>query len=346
MAVREFDGVDDVIAAAVGGCASIGAGPFTVAWLVKLTANDGAPVYFGPASGGSSAVRFVATPFGTNWDGTTNGSTYQSFVGRTLSEWTLVAVSKAAGSATPRAHRYNYTAATWTHADATGALPDATAAAETIRFGHFRNESQFLDGRLAVVGAWDTVLSDGAVEGLTDALSAWVASAPVGLWAFNQDDVGDPVLDLTDGGADQASITGTTVVTGDDPPGFDFALDVPPAEITVDVPVTVALATTTARPSEVDTGHAVGLTLATTTARASEVATDHPVDVTLATTTARASRLTADPVVEVTFAVELTDPAAPPATAPPLEATGYHAAGLAAAGVHDRTLVATGSHPT
>jgi hypothetical protein len=89
-----------------------------------------------------------------------------------------------------------------------------------------KSDSEKLDGRLAVIGIWQSVLTNTQIEGLTSALSAWKDLGPTALWAFNQASTTTPVTDLTGGGADQTAITGTTAVTGDDPPGFDFTLGI------------------------------------------------------------------------------------------------------------------------
>src|SRR5690606_14553713 len=58
--------------------------------------------------------------------------------------------------------------------------------------------------------------------GLEESLQAWFDAEPDALWAFNQESVTDPVNDLTGNGADQIARTVTAVITGEDPPGFDW----------------------------------------------------------------------------------------------------------------------------
>jgi hypothetical protein len=69
------------------------------------------------------------------------------------------------------------------------------------------------------------------------------------MWPLNQTSVSDPVLDLV-GNADQTAITGTSVLLGNDPPGFDFSLGGPPNEISLNAPVSFALGATLGRDSE------------------------------------------------------------------------------------------------
>lgn len=85
---------------------------------------------------------------------------------------------------------------------------------------------------MAVRGAWvndlpwsadasgDTALTG---AGLETSLQKWVDASADALWPYNQASTGTPVDDIV-GAADQSSLTGTTVITGDDPPGFSFSL--------------------------------------------------------------------------------------------------------------------------
>src|SRR5690606_36797945 len=92
---------------------------------------------------------------------------------------------------------------------------------------------QLLRGLIDMRAVWaDRVpfASDTAVQyaGLQQSLDAWFDADPDALWAFNQESAADPVDDLV-GDAHQISRTGTAVVTGDDPPGFDWGDEDEPA---------------------------------------------------------------------------------------------------------------------
>jgi hypothetical protein len=126
----------------------------------------------------------------------------------------------------------------WSHGAGGTAIADWTSpgASGTVRFNN-ASSSDWFNGKVAVRAAWSNLLpyaadtgGDAAIEaaGLEDTLQAWVDVAPSALCPFNQDAVTTPVEDITGGGGDETSRTGTAVVTGDDPPGFDFTLGGPP----------------------------------------------------------------------------------------------------------------------
>ena len=133
--------------------------------------------------------------------------------------WCLVAVTKTAGSSTPRFHRYKYSTSTWTHEDGTGALANTAGTATQVRIGDYEGVDDF-DGKMAVVGYFDTALSDSVIETLDADLQSWRLPQLNALWPLNQASEATDVVDMA-GHANETSITGTTAVTGDDPT-FDF----------------------------------------------------------------------------------------------------------------------------
>lgn len=228
MAVREFDGVDDFITLSLGNCASLGGGAVTVAAIVKITQMDGPPFFLG---GGGLGTRLTLNPFSSQWQAATHLDFFVNVVPISnpgdLNQWRLIAFTKASGTVAPRGHEFEFDTSTWSHANAGSTLPNATTTASVMYLGRLFQDSgvaDFLPGRLAVVGVWDSALTDTQIETLETALQNWVDLSPVGLWALNQASVATPVEDLTVGNADQTAITGTTVITGDDPPGFNFTL--------------------------------------------------------------------------------------------------------------------------
>lgn len=228
MAVRAFNGSSDLINTATGGLA---AGTFgTQAVIVKRVATGAWHTFLAlHNSGGSALTQFAYqnTDLAAWW---IDGITVTGPSAIVTSDWGLVVVRKASGTATPRFSLYNFTAQTWTHANASGSRPNWSAPGAS---GTVRVEWQGFDrlnGRLAVRAAWNSLPwnanagGDNALEsaGLETSLQAWVDASPDALWAFNQASTATPVEDLTGGGADQTSISGTAVVTDDDPPGFAF----------------------------------------------------------------------------------------------------------------------------
>lgn len=145
--------------------------------------------------------------------GTVGGPTLNSSEG-----WCLIAVSKTSGNTTPRFHKYVQGTDTWTHENGSGTMGNGFAPNDFGPGGHIQigswMEDDFLDADLQIVGVFNSVLSDGDIEDLVDSAQAFVDKSPVGLWYFNQDDVSDPVTDLTGNGADQIDRSGTSIVAG------------------------------------------------------------------------------------------------------------------------------------
>src|SRR5262245_21541853 len=186
---------------------------------------------------------------GNTWVASTiqcgSGSTWTNHDGATASDsgisistgiWYCAVVRKASGTQFPRYSVYNYNTGLWTHAQGGSQQVNHSApgASGDIQFSFQDNASDIFDGRIAARGLWSNTLpwtadSSGdtaiAASGIEDAASNWLSNNPTAFWLFNQASVATPVEDLsTTGTADQSSITGTTVITGDDPPGFDFSL--------------------------------------------------------------------------------------------------------------------------
>jgi hypothetical protein len=235
MAVREFDGIDDTIVHAVDVLSSMTFGA-TAAIFKPVTTT--ASVWIGTLHTSGNAIRALNLGYNTSSGidrclmhaGSDSNSATDSFVN---GNWTLAVVRKATGTAAPRFSVYDFGGATWVHSDGSVSLADwtATGAGGLIRTD-VEAAFELLAGRLAVRAMWSNEVhwtadasGDAAIEaaGLEVALSNWVDEAPAALWVFNQASVATAVDDLINN-CDQTSLTGTTVVTGDDPPGFSFDL--------------------------------------------------------------------------------------------------------------------------
>lgn len=232
MTVREFSGTGDDLVCTVGAASDLTHG--AVASLVKFnTVTD----FRHWGSLHSSGNAFRSNPLGlTNftWLETVYGSSVHYGSGSAMSTgvWVLLVQRKASGVVTGRLSIRNMSTGAWTHHPASGDLGNGTApgAGGLIRFS-FQGSSAFFGGRIAARAFWSNEVpwaDDAAVQaaGLHTAASNWLAADPAVFHLFNQSSVGTPVEDLsTGGGGDQVSISGTTVITDDDPPGFNFTLD-------------------------------------------------------------------------------------------------------------------------
>jgi hypothetical protein len=207
-----YDGTNDEIRTSIGSCNLTGAITMVVVArrnstaynaLIGIHTSGGTPTY-------SLEVEDNGT--GNRWDfcGDTasGGLTWVNADG-----WTLLCISKSAGTVTPRGHKYVYSTDSWTHANwATTEGDKGSAAGGTVRFGEWQDVDDFA-GDLAAAAIFDRALTDAEVELLAHSLNNWHALAPVGFWIFDQGAVSMPLQDMTGNGANESAITGTAVAT-------------------------------------------------------------------------------------------------------------------------------------
>lgn len=139
--------------------------------------------------------------------------------------WAIVAMTKATGVVTPRAH--GYIGGSWQHADTDATAGDAPTTTATVRFGVIVHGLGWTPFDIAAAAMWDVVLSDAQIEELSPtSLQAWydnTGGTPVGLWGFNQASTATPLEDLTGNGADETFVNGTAVI-GDGPANLDYSV--------------------------------------------------------------------------------------------------------------------------
>lgn len=126
----------------------------------------------------------------------------------------LLAVTKAAGTATPVAHISVAPFTTWTHANMSGTLGDPATTATTIEeIGRWNGTSgDYYAGDIEWVGLWGYNMSNNEVESLPRIAPSRLANLyPVTqrFYWFNQP-VSDTVRCLANSQADQTARTGTT----------------------------------------------------------------------------------------------------------------------------------------
>jgi hypothetical protein len=247
MAVREFDGSDDTIRHSTGALSGMTHG--TVAAIFKTDTITGSHAIL--AFNSTTPLLFLGAGLGTNENdlvGCSASGFNRLFDVLVTGRWYLAVARKTTGTTVPRMSLYDFTAAGWTHGNGNNSEANWTAPGATGTVRHdVEGAFDFYDGRMAARAAWSNAVhwtadasGDTAIEaaGLETALQNWVDEAPDALWAYNQDPL-SAVDDLTAGGADQTFVTGTTVVTGDDPPGFSF--DLAAAEAPTLLPVVESL---------------------------------------------------------------------------------------------------------
>jgi hypothetical protein len=218
------------IGLAVGQLGSFAGASTTIA-VLRLASNiSGAPctILFG---GASAAVRMVFR-IGNSAGSTANLSVTNASIASesttavTASDgWVLVSVAKATGTAVPRMGKFVYSSGTWTFSNGGAGLAYGSGG-DNLQIGAAFG-TRFFDGDLAAVAAFSRELSDSQLASLAFSLDAWLSAGPAGMWVLDQASTGMPVLDWTGGGANQSTITGTSVATASPPIGYGHPIIVP-----------------------------------------------------------------------------------------------------------------------
>lgn len=229
MAVRSFDGTDDEIR--MSGPVNL-TGALSVALLVKRNVNTAYHLLWGNHN--SSNVGIVNLEAASQAvDGSkldfsidSAGSTTSTITLVAADGWCLVGVNKAAGTTAIRFHKLAQasfaTPSSMTHANGVSNLANpATQAGGTTRFGEYQDTDDF-DGKIALAALWTASLADADFQALATNLniSDWTghATPPARVWRLGDSSPTDLM-----GAGDSATINGTTVDTGDDPPGWTLS---------------------------------------------------------------------------------------------------------------------------
>lgn len=208
---RTFNGGTNQLRCSVGASGLTGA--FTIGAWVRRNTNNTWDVLFSQhtSTGLVLAVEISDT------DALTleiNGSADRAGqTGITNTDWQFLAVGKATGTATPRFHRWT-AAGGWSHVNGGGTQGNPPGTPNSLRHGEYSGTTNDnLDGDIEVSVAYKRLLSDADVEASAFTLSGMLVEGPSGLWLFRQGDVAQTLRDITGGGANQASISGTTVTS-------------------------------------------------------------------------------------------------------------------------------------
>lgn len=130
-------------------------------------------------------------------------------------EWQLLVVTKPAGTALVRGHRYKYSTNAFTHTDSSATQTNPSGTVARVYLGTFAT-GDFFAGDIEIVGMWDRALSDAEIENLPFTMQAWLAANPKALWKLDQSATSQKIVDLV-GGANESTLTGTTVAAASTP---------------------------------------------------------------------------------------------------------------------------------
>lgn len=193
-------------------------GPGTVAAIIRPTnfSGDNRTII---SAGATNAVSWMLQTIVAT--GTiairTDGTEVHGTTGLTLNAWHCIAITKASGNVRPVCHIYPYATDTWVHENASGNRANSSTPLTQAQLGCTPAGAGFCDGDIAVAAAWNVVLTNNQVEALAYDMLAWFVVQPQGLFVLDQSAVAQTVPDLSGGGANQSSITGTTVATSSVP---------------------------------------------------------------------------------------------------------------------------------
>jgi len=205
--------------------------PVTLAALVRKTTDLQGEVIFraGTGAGASWWLNSRAADNKLEFSNQTTQAVAATMTLTVADGWCLVGTSKATGTVAPRFHKYVISTNTWTHENSGTTIADPTTPGTNAFIGSSGASSGF-DGDIAVEGVWNVVLSDAQVETLPFSLAAWRQIDPKGLWLLDQQATAQKVRDLTGNGANESSLTGTSVATTS-VPLFSYGAPLPRVQI-------------------------------------------------------------------------------------------------------------------
>jgi hypothetical protein len=226
MAVRAYNGTSDRTVLTGGGLGAAINADFTLIAVVKPQSTGGPnPIIALESTTSCMAALCFA---GSNLQLYSDTDDTFAFVGLTTTSYWILAVTHASGTNKPRFHAMPF-GGSWTHIDGAATIVNKTASVSVVRLGSMN----LFNGAVIDYGAFNgatagfvpSALSDLAIEAVGTALTTQsIATAgATGLFDLNQASTATAVTDL-EGTSTQSSQVGTTVVTGDDPPGWVFGL--------------------------------------------------------------------------------------------------------------------------
>lgn len=169
-------------------------------WEFYLSSGDGLALYNG-------------TNRDSNSDGAAVGSA--NFTVKVADGWCVVACSKAIGSVAPTFAKYGWSAATWSTMIDAATQADSSAWATNILMGRTSGATTGSSIDIAAVAVYNTSfdLTSSAFQKDLLTRQGWLSHGPVGMWELQQASTATSVTDTMGSGANQSSISATTVTT-------------------------------------------------------------------------------------------------------------------------------------
>jgi hypothetical protein len=228
MAVRRFTASSQDALVLGGTGAAVANGGYSIVALVKPVSPLAAGAFVALLSGGVQVGSLQGVGDG-RLALDTNTLDVRGSVGLVAGAWQFIRVSHPAGTSTPRFSCKQLGTGSWTHVGAGTTHPDVAGVVDQVIIGAGAANGGFAQDAEIAWAALLPDLADVDVEAIEAELSSQFLYdlGAVDLWNLNQAATTTAVADLA-GPAAQSSVKGTSVVTGDDPPGWDFTVTVPP----------------------------------------------------------------------------------------------------------------------
>lgn len=167
----------------------------------------------GGGSGGD--LQVVSSGFDTSFGFTIPNNT-----------WVFLATTKPDGDGvTPSGWMYRYDTNAWSTASGVGTVNEDSMTIATVRIGNSENADFWFIGDIHLDAGWSRALSDAELRQLPFSLQAWYASAPTFGHLLDQQATTQSVIDWTGGGANQTSLSNTSIATTS-LPVFSYGFDV------------------------------------------------------------------------------------------------------------------------
>jgi len=189
--------------------------PISVWWMIRPSIATDFGTYVGLEAGANRiGLLAVVSKYFTVNDGTGGPVPV-------VDEWQVIGYDDQGGGTVRWHHCTDPTGTTWAHSDGT-AGGDRAGVVDVLRLG-IGPDGFRMRGHIAAGCAAAGRLGDAGFEALgVTSMAAWVAAADLA-WQFNVAVGSTALTDLTGGGANQTSLTGTpTLDTGQEPPGWTY----------------------------------------------------------------------------------------------------------------------------
>ncbi|WP_213005271.1 LamG-like jellyroll fold domain-containing protein, partial [Paractinoplanes toevensis] len=216
---RNFNGSTDFLRGSAAIPGTVFTAGFSLVIVLRPTFLSSTvwPFGIGSSTSGNYSIRIEAPgPYVTYREGGSSYSPASNLVVPT-NVWSLIAITKPAGTSSPRMHLYRYDTDAWARSTSSSSFATGLASNTSALIGSNPSPSAPFAGDIAACAVFNAALSDTQLDVLPYSLSGWLNGLTEALWVLDQQSTGQNAPDLTGRYGTQAAITGTTVSTASVP---------------------------------------------------------------------------------------------------------------------------------